>query len=73
MTLVNEKKKKKFAVFVQQLKNRGKANYCFDYNPTDENVVVGERVILYPCHGMGQNQVTPPLFTAAAYSYRCCQ
>lgn len=30
----------------------------------DENVVVGERVILYPCHGMGQNQVTSPLFTA---------
>ncbi|XP_031585141.1 polypeptide N-acetylgalactosaminyltransferase 12 [Oreochromis aureus] len=38
------------------LKNRGKTNYCFDYNPTDENVVVGQRVILYLCHGMGQNQ-----------------
>lgn len=40
-----------------QLKNRGKTNYCFDYNPLDENKVVGQRVILYPCHGMGQNQV----------------
>ncbi|XP_003968925.2 polypeptide N-acetylgalactosaminyltransferase 12 [Takifugu rubripes] len=38
------------------LKNRGKTNHCFDYNPTDENAVVGERVIVYPCHGMGQNQ-----------------
>lgn len=57
--------------FVQQLKNRGKANHCFDYNPTDETVVVGERVILYPCHGMGQNQVTSPLFTAAVS--QCCQ
>nr|XP_019946510.1 PREDICTED: polypeptide N-acetylgalactosaminyltransferase 12 [Paralichthys olivaceus] len=38
------------------LKNRGKANYCFDYNPVDEHVVVGQRVILYSCHGMGQNQ-----------------
>lgn len=49
--------------FVHQLKNRGKANHCFDYNPTDENAVVGERVILYPCHGMGQNQVTTPLLS----------
>ncbi|XP_070403757.1 polypeptide N-acetylgalactosaminyltransferase 12 isoform X2 [Nothobranchius furzeri] len=38
------------------LKNRGKTNYCFDYNPIDENAIVGQRVILYPCHGMGQNQ-----------------
>ncbi|XP_010733081.3 polypeptide N-acetylgalactosaminyltransferase 12 [Larimichthys crocea] len=38
------------------LKNRGKTSYCFDYNPTDEHMVVGQRVILYPCHGMGQNQ-----------------
>uniref|UniRef100_A0A8C4I602 Polypeptide N-acetylgalactosaminyltransferase n=1 Tax=Dicentrarchus labrax TaxID=13489 RepID=A0A8C4I602_DICLA len=38
------------------LKNRGKTNYCFDYNPADEHMVVGQRVILYPCHGMGQNQ-----------------
>lgn len=50
--------------FVPQLKNRGKSNHCFDYNPTDENVVVGERVILYLCHGMGQNQVTSPLYNA---------
>ncbi|KAI4818408.1 hypothetical protein KUCAC02_011749 [Chaenocephalus aceratus] len=38
------------------LKSRGKSNYCFDYNPTDEHNVVGQRVILYQCHGMGQNQ-----------------
>ncbi|KAA8585931.1 hypothetical protein FQN60_007500, partial [Etheostoma spectabile] len=38
------------------LKNRGKTQYCFDYNPVDEHKVVGQRVILYPCHGMGQNQ-----------------
>ncbi|KAG5842644.1 hypothetical protein ANANG_G00179800 [Anguilla anguilla] len=38
------------------LKNRGMENYCFDYNPPDENKVVGHRIILYPCHGMGQNQ-----------------
>uniref|UniRef100_A0A8C6SU98 Polypeptide N-acetylgalactosaminyltransferase n=1 Tax=Neogobius melanostomus TaxID=47308 RepID=A0A8C6SU98_9GOBI len=31
-------------------------NYCFDYNPVDEHSIVGGRVILYPCHGMGQNQ-----------------
>uniref|UniRef100_A0A3B4BHY9 Polypeptide N-acetylgalactosaminyltransferase n=2 Tax=Periophthalmus magnuspinnatus TaxID=409849 RepID=A0A3B4BHY9_9GOBI len=38
------------------LKNRGKKNYCFDYNPADEHAIVGGRVILYLCHGMGQNQ-----------------
>lgn len=38
------------------LKNRGKTNFCFDYNPKDEHVVVGQRVTLYACHGMGQNQ-----------------
>lgn len=38
------------------LKNKGKANYCFDYNPPDDHTVVGQRVILYACHGMGQNQ-----------------
>ncbi|KAJ8403131.1 hypothetical protein AAFF_G00360470 [Aldrovandia affinis] len=38
------------------LKSRGMANYCFDYNPPDEHNIVGHRVILYPCHGMGQNQ-----------------
>lgn len=44
-------------LFILQFQNRGKANYCFDYNPVDEHVVAGQRVILYPCHGMGQNQV----------------
>ncbi|XP_005797463.1 polypeptide N-acetylgalactosaminyltransferase 12 [Xiphophorus maculatus] len=38
------------------LKSRGKTNYCFDYNPGDDQVLEGRRVILYPCHGMGQNQ-----------------
>ncbi|XP_036422311.1 polypeptide N-acetylgalactosaminyltransferase 12 [Colossoma macropomum] len=38
------------------LKNRGMTNYCFDYNPPDEHNVAGHRIILYPCHGMGQNQ-----------------
>ncbi|ROK35828.1 Polypeptide N-acetylgalactosaminyltransferase 12 [Anabarilius grahami] len=38
------------------LKNKGMANYCFDYNPPDEHNMAGHRVILYPCHGMGQNQ-----------------
>uniref|UniRef100_A0A3Q2NMG0 Polypeptide N-acetylgalactosaminyltransferase n=1 Tax=Fundulus heteroclitus TaxID=8078 RepID=A0A3Q2NMG0_FUNHE len=38
------------------LKSRGKANHCFDYNPGDEQAIEGHRVILYPCHGMGQNQ-----------------
>ncbi|XP_007258916.1 polypeptide N-acetylgalactosaminyltransferase 12 [Astyanax mexicanus] len=38
------------------LKNRGMTNYCFDYNPPDDHNVVGHRIILYPCHGMGQNQ-----------------
>ncbi|XP_032820332.1 polypeptide N-acetylgalactosaminyltransferase 15 [Petromyzon marinus] len=38
------------------LKNRGLSNYCFDYNPPDENQVTGQRIILYGCHGMGQNQ-----------------
>ncbi|KAJ8273315.1 hypothetical protein GJAV_G00100170 [Gymnothorax javanicus] len=38
------------------LKNRGMTNYCFDYNPPDDHNIVGQRIILYPCHGMGQNQ-----------------
>ncbi|XP_028909431.1 polypeptide N-acetylgalactosaminyltransferase 12 [Ornithorhynchus anatinus] len=38
------------------LKNKGMENHCFDYNPPDENEVTGQRLILYPCHGMGQNQ-----------------
>nr|XP_023831763.1 polypeptide N-acetylgalactosaminyltransferase 12 isoform X2 [Salvelinus alpinus] len=38
------------------LKNRGMSSYCFDYNPPDDHNLVGHRIILYPCHGMGQNQ-----------------
>ncbi|XP_041740527.1 polypeptide N-acetylgalactosaminyltransferase 12-like [Coregonus clupeaformis] len=38
------------------LKNRGMSSYCFDYNPPDDNNLVGHRIILYTCHGMGQNQ-----------------
>ncbi|XP_053324253.1 polypeptide N-acetylgalactosaminyltransferase 12 [Spea bombifrons] len=38
------------------LKNKGMLNYCFDYNPPNENEVTGQKIILYPCHGMGQNQ-----------------
>ncbi|EMP37211.1 Polypeptide N-acetylgalactosaminyltransferase 12, partial [Chelonia mydas] len=42
--------------FFGMLQNRGMANYCFDYNPPNEHEVTGHRIILYPCHGMGQNQ-----------------
>ncbi|XP_074432523.1 polypeptide N-acetylgalactosaminyltransferase 12 [Larus michahellis] len=42
--------------FFGMLKSRGMANFCFDYNPTNEHKITGQRVILYPCHGMGQNQ-----------------
>ncbi|CAL8362446.1 unnamed protein product [Arctogadus glacialis] len=38
------------------LKNRGMTNYCFDYNPPNDILVSGERIIMYSCHGMGQNQ-----------------
>ncbi|KAE8597443.1 hypothetical protein XENTR_v10016472 [Xenopus tropicalis] len=38
------------------LKNKGMENVCFDYNPPNENDVSGQQIILYPCHGMGQNQ-----------------
>ncbi|XP_075442146.1 polypeptide N-acetylgalactosaminyltransferase 12 [Ascaphus truei] len=38
------------------LKNKGMDNYCFDYNPPNEHDVTGEKIILYQCHGMGQNQ-----------------
>ncbi|XP_073534605.1 polypeptide N-acetylgalactosaminyltransferase 12-like [Phyllobates terribilis] len=38
------------------LRNKGMANLCFDYNPPSENDVTGQKIILYPCHGMGQNQ-----------------
>ncbi|XP_030407490.1 polypeptide N-acetylgalactosaminyltransferase 12 [Gopherus flavomarginatus] len=44
------------AGFFGMLKNKGMANYCFDYNPPNEHEVTGHRIILYPCHGMGQNQ-----------------
>ncbi|XP_069814303.1 polypeptide N-acetylgalactosaminyltransferase 12-like [Dendropsophus ebraccatus] len=42
--------------FFGMLKNKGMDNYCFDYNPPNENDVTGQKIILYPCHGMGQNQ-----------------
>uniref|UniRef100_A0A5F8H4H5 Polypeptide N-acetylgalactosaminyltransferase n=1 Tax=Monodelphis domestica TaxID=13616 RepID=A0A5F8H4H5_MONDO len=42
--------------FFGMLKNRGMTDYCFDYNPPSENEITGSQVILYPCHGMGQNQ-----------------
>ncbi|KAM6974555.1 polypeptide N-acetylgalactosaminyltransferase 12 [Tautogolabrus adspersus] len=38
------------------LKSQGMADYCFDYNQKEDKDMFGERVILYPCHGMGQNQ-----------------
>lgn len=44
------------AGFYGMLKNRGMENHCFDYNPPNEHEVTGHRIILYPCHGMGQNQ-----------------
>lgn len=42
--------------FFGMLKSRGMKNHCFDYNPPHENEIAGHRVILYPCHGLGQNQ-----------------
>ncbi|KAG2465225.1 GLT12 acetylgalactosaminyltransferase, partial [Polypterus senegalus] len=38
------------------LVSKGLGNYCFDYNPPDDHNVAGNKVILYVCHGMGQNQ-----------------
>ncbi|KAG8442584.1 hypothetical protein GDO86_011393 [Hymenochirus boettgeri] len=38
------------------LKNKGMEHFCFDYNPPNENDISGQKIILYPCHGMGQNQ-----------------
>ncbi|XP_077363018.1 polypeptide N-acetylgalactosaminyltransferase 12 [Festucalex cinctus] len=38
--------------FFGMLKSVGKKDFCLDYNPRSEN----KRVILYNCHGMGQNQ-----------------
>ncbi|XP_069330575.1 polypeptide N-acetylgalactosaminyltransferase 12 [Eulemur rufifrons] len=42
--------------FFGMLQNQGLEKYCFDYNPPDENQVAGHQVLLYLCHGMGQNQ-----------------
>uniref|UniRef100_A0A8C6QIV8 Polypeptide N-acetylgalactosaminyltransferase n=1 Tax=Nannospalax galili TaxID=1026970 RepID=A0A8C6QIV8_NANGA len=42
--------------FFGMLQNKGLNGYCFDYNPPNENQVDRLQVILYPCHGMGQNQ-----------------
>ncbi|XP_041040516.1 polypeptide N-acetylgalactosaminyltransferase 12 [Carcharodon carcharias] len=42
--------------FFGMLKNKGMMNYCFDYNPPNEHNVAGGKIILYQCHGMGQNQ-----------------
>ncbi|TKC34806.1 hypothetical protein EI555_017268, partial [Monodon monoceros] len=36
--------------------NKGLKDYCFDYNPPNEHQITGHQVILYHCHGMGQNQ-----------------
>ncbi|XP_055973419.1 polypeptide N-acetylgalactosaminyltransferase 12-like [Sorex fumeus] len=38
------------------LQNKGLQGLCFDYNPPDENQIVGHQVILYTCHGLGRNQ-----------------
>uniref|UniRef100_A0A2K5EID8 Ricin B lectin domain-containing protein n=1 Tax=Aotus nancymaae TaxID=37293 RepID=A0A2K5EID8_AOTNA len=38
--------------FFGMLQNKGLKDYCFDYNPPDENQIVGHQVILYLCHGM---------------------
>ncbi|XP_038966952.1 polypeptide N-acetylgalactosaminyltransferase 12 isoform X1 [Rattus norvegicus] len=42
--------------FFGMLENRGLRGYCLDYNPPSENNVEGHQVLLYLCHGMGQNQ-----------------
>uniref|UniRef100_A0A8C9D3M5 Polypeptide N-acetylgalactosaminyltransferase n=1 Tax=Panthera leo TaxID=9689 RepID=A0A8C9D3M5_PANLE len=42
--------------FFGMLQNKGLRDYCFDYNPPNENQIVGHQVLLYHCHGMGQNQ-----------------
>uniref|UniRef100_A0A2K5ICB0 Polypeptide N-acetylgalactosaminyltransferase n=1 Tax=Colobus angolensis palliatus TaxID=336983 RepID=A0A2K5ICB0_COLAP len=42
--------------FFGMLQNQGLKDYCFDYNPPDENQIMGHQVILYACHGMGHNQ-----------------
>ncbi|XP_055434592.1 polypeptide N-acetylgalactosaminyltransferase 12 isoform X2 [Bubalus kerabau] len=42
--------------FSFRLQNKGLRDYCFDYNPPNEHEITGHQVILYRCHGMGQNQ-----------------
>ncbi|XP_050012061.1 polypeptide N-acetylgalactosaminyltransferase 12 isoform X1 [Alexandromys fortis] len=42
--------------FFGMLQNKGLKGYCLDYNPPNENQVDGHQVLLYLCHGMGQNQ-----------------
>ncbi|XP_012878805.1 PREDICTED: polypeptide N-acetylgalactosaminyltransferase 12 [Dipodomys ordii] len=42
--------------FFGMLQNKGLKRHCLDYNPPDENQIEGYQVILYPCHGTGQNQ-----------------
>ncbi|XP_043342897.1 polypeptide N-acetylgalactosaminyltransferase 12 isoform X2 [Cervus elaphus] len=42
--------------FFGMLRNKGLKGYCFDYNPPNEHEITGHQVILYGCHGMGQNQ-----------------
>ncbi|XP_039090790.1 polypeptide N-acetylgalactosaminyltransferase 12 isoform X2 [Hyaena hyaena] len=42
--------------FFGMLQNKGLKDYCFDYNPPNENQIVGHQVLLYHCHGLGQNQ-----------------
>ncbi|XP_074217991.1 polypeptide N-acetylgalactosaminyltransferase 12 isoform X2 [Camelus bactrianus] len=42
--------------FFGMLQNKGLKDYCFDYNPPNEHQITGHQVILYHCHGMGQNQ-----------------
>ncbi|XP_035310188.1 polypeptide N-acetylgalactosaminyltransferase 12 isoform X1 [Cricetulus griseus] len=42
--------------FFGMLQNKGLREYCLDYNPPNENQVDGHQVLLYLCHGMGQNQ-----------------
>uniref|UniRef100_A0A452QT42 Polypeptide N-acetylgalactosaminyltransferase n=1 Tax=Ursus americanus TaxID=9643 RepID=A0A452QT42_URSAM len=42
--------------FFGMLQNKGLKDYCFDYNPPNENQIVGHQVLLYLCHGLGQNQ-----------------
>ncbi|XP_049752095.1 polypeptide N-acetylgalactosaminyltransferase 12 [Elephas maximus indicus] len=42
--------------FFGMLQNKGLKEYCFDYNPPKDDQISGHQVLLYHCHGMGQNQ-----------------